>query len=146
MVRATDKNGGVGGVTERIQHEDDLECRLSHAECRKRGVPNTSLLEDAEQGQKTGLFNVISHQSYSNTSQIKKENGKWQRCEQLHTHAITEILQSKYTVHEEFPHFRKTEWNWLSNEWNKMKEALFKSLSITQYVNRCSNKKAHCLR
>lgn len=58
----------------------------------------------------------------------------------LHTHAITEILHSKYAVHEEFPHLRKTESNWLSNEWNKMKEALFKSLSIIQYVNRCSNK------
>lgn len=71
---------------------------------------------------------------------MKKENGKRQHCRQLHTHAITEILQSEYTVHEEFPHLRKTESNWQSNEWNKMKEALFKSLSITQYVNRCSNK------
>lgn len=57
-----------------------------------------------------------------------------------HTQAITEILQSDYAAHEEFPHLRKSESNWPRNEWNKMKEAFFKSLSIIQYVNRCSNK------
>ena len=77
---------------------------------------------------------------YKHITNKENENGKRQHCRQLHTHAITEILQSKYAVHEEFPHLRKTESNWLSNEWNKMKEALFKSLSIIQYVNRCSNK------
>lgn len=43
---------------------------------------------------------------------------------QLHTQAIIETLQNNYAVHEEFPHLRKTEWNWLSNEWNKMKGSL----------------------
>lgn len=132
-----------GGFTERIQHEDDLQCCLSHAKCGQRGVPNTSVLEEGRQ--KSGFFNVIIHHSYTNTSQMKKENGKRQHCRQSHTHVITEILQSEYTVHEEFPHLKKTESNWRSDEWNEMKEALFKSLSIIQYVNRCSNKNATLL-
>lgn len=53
---------------------------------------------------------------------------------------LQKTCKSKYVVHEEFPYLRKTESNWLSNEWNKMKEALCKSLSTIQYVNRCSNK------
>lgn len=76
---------------------------------------------------------------------MEKENGKRQHCRQSRTHVITEILQSEYTVHEEIPHLKKTESNWRSDEWNEMKEALFKSLSIIQYVNRCSNKNATLL-
>lgn len=39
----------------------------------------------------------------------------------------------------------KTELNGLSNEWKEMKEALWKSLLIFLYVDRCSNKNSSLL-
>lgn len=35
-------------VTQRIQHEDDLQHRLSHSKCGQRSVPNASVLEDRD--------------------------------------------------------------------------------------------------
>lgn len=78
---ATDKKvcvWGGQGVTERIQHEDDLERCLSHAERGQRGVPNTSVLEEGRHRQKTGLFYFL-HKSFlckciTNLKKKKKGN------------------------------------------------------------------------
>lgn len=53
---ATDKSR----VTQRIQHEDNLQHRLSHAKCGQRRVPNASVLEDGDTDGKLG-YTMSSH-------------------------------------------------------------------------------------
>lgn len=71
LLRPQTKGVGGGGVTKRIQHEDDLQRRLSHAKCGERGVPDASVLDDGDREEKKNmLVIVIAHRSYINTSQI----------------------------------------------------------------------------
>lgn len=70
------KKRGGRGVTERIQHEDDLQCCLSHAKCGQRGVPDTSVLEDGRHRQKTGLF-YFPHTSFL-YKYITNRKRKWE--------------------------------------------------------------------
>lgn len=80
------------GVTERIQHEDDLQYCLSHAERRQSGVPNTSVLKDRRRRQESGLHNVNIQESYTNSPNLK-ENWEVTALQAASaTHAIKEIL------------------------------------------------------
>lgn len=63
------------GVTERIQHEDNLQYCLSHTECRQSGVPDTSILKERRCRQKSGLLIVNIHESYTNIPNLKEN---WQ--------------------------------------------------------------------
>ena len=65
---ATDKEGrgkrgrGGGLVKERIQHEDDLQHRLSQAERGERRVPDASILGEGDTT--TGTFTLLQQQTY----------------------------------------------------------------------------------
>lgn len=75
MERATWAKKGQGqreGVTQRIQHEDDLQYCLSHAKRRQSGVPNTAILKGRRCRQKSGLLNVNIHESSTNIPNLKE--------------------------------------------------------------------------
>lgn len=92
--------GWRDGVTERIQHEDNLQDCLSHAERRQSGVPNTSILKDRRCRQKSGLLNVNIRESYTNIPNLR-ENWELTALQAASpTPAIKEILQSKFAAHE----------------------------------------------
>lgn len=75
-------------------------------------------------------YTMSTCRNLTQTAQIWRKTGKWQHCRLPQPHM--QLKKScKYAAHEEFPHLRKTESNWPSNEWDEIKAALFTSLPIT---------------
>lgn len=103
---ATDKRpggggGGGGAVTERIQHQDDFQRRLSHAERGQRGVPDASVLGNKQRS-------VDNRGTAGGLTQTHRQSQK--SCTEIpppHTHTL------------------QRQSGGVSVEWKQMKEALF---------------------